>query len=675
MEPRQVISTELARATIGVLINSPRARILSSTAPTITGYSPDGNLFNYVSYISEISFHTHSSEDLAVIHGHGPLLLSIKRPLPHYAKVRKKHALRHTPHSTVLLRATLLSHWSDLHAGGVLSGLAPAVYICSSVQVALQISEVQCRGDRAIVTVGCSPQFFTTTVWRRLWEPQFSMHLRSRNLPRPSASSPPGNRSHPMADPAQAPDLEGLHREIHDMAEQMRIMNENNGRLMQLLAAAKPPLPAAPLIPDVERSRHSNRSGNRSRNIREEPRRGDHARARDKSTSQKIRDLDARLDAINTGVGAPVTVDTLIKQTEPPFTERILRARISSKFKLPAQLGMYEGKIDPMDHLDSYKSLMSLQGCSDEVMCKAFSATLKGPARSWFRKLSPGTIDSFGDLSRLFVANFMSCRNRQKNASHLFTIHQKESESLKEFVKRFNQAILEVEDPSDKVIIMAMMEGLRPGPLFDSLSKNVPENLSALQSKADKYIAAEELAEAKRRRRGKDDHKRKEPDTRRADYREKTRYKRPNRDPKRSNNRRPRTPPRRPEFILPPLNAPVAQKGDTATIDQLRGIYKRSMEASDQVDVRLHPGKSMLGVPLDHRMAGFYCGRLDCPSPYNAILGRPTLGGIKAITSTYHLKMKFPTLTGIGEVKGDQKVARQCFISAMKVGTSVQSAQ
>ncbi|GFY81798.1 hypothetical protein Acr_02g0000380 [Actinidia rufa] len=457
------------------------------------------------------------------------------------------------------------------------------------------------------------------------------MHLRSRNLPRPSASSPPGNRSRPMANPAQAPDLEGLHREIHDMAEQMRIMNENNGRLMQLLAAANPPLPAAPFVPEVERSRHSNCSGNRSRNIsadqvgrgrrqapssslREKsssessktptrlrrgrsPRRGDHVRARDKSTSQKIRDLDARLDAINTGVGAPVTVDTLIKQTEPPFTERILRARISSKFKLPTQL--------------------------------AFSATLKGPARSWFRKLSPGTIDSFGDLSRLFVANFMSCRNRQKNASHLFTIHQKENESLKEFVKRFNQAILEVEDPSDKVIIMAMMEGLRPGPLFDSLSKNVPETLSALQSKADKYIAAEELAEAKRRRRGKDDHKRKEPDTRRADYREETRYKRPDRDPKRSNNRRPRTPPRHPEFILPPLNAPVAQ---------------------DFIVV-------------------------DCPSPYNAILGRPTLGGIKAITSTYHLKMKFPTLTGIGEVKGDQKVARQCFISAMKVGTSVQSAQ
>ncbi|GFZ08936.1 hypothetical protein Acr_20g0007440 [Actinidia rufa] len=61
--------------------------------------------------------------------------------------------------------------------------------------------------------------------------------------------------------------------------------------------------------------------------------------------------------------------------------------------------------------------------------------------------------------------------------------------------------ILEVEDPSDKVVIMVMMEGLHPGPLFDSLSKCVPETLSTLQSKANKYITTEELAEVKPRRR------------------------------------------------------------------------------------------------------------------------------------------------------------------------------
>ncbi|GFS33871.1 hypothetical protein Acr_00g0031010 [Actinidia rufa] len=75
------------------------------------------------------------------------------------------------------------------------------------------------------------------------------MHLCSRCLPRPSASSPLDNRACPMANTSQAPDLEGLHREIHGMAEQMRIMNENNARLLQLLANNLPRIPPA-LVPE-----------------------------------------------------------------------------------------------------------------------------------------------------------------------------------------------------------------------------------------------------------------------------------------------------------------------------------------------------------------------------------------------------------------------------------------
>ena len=89
---------------------------------------------------------------------------------------------------------------------------------------------------------------------------------------------------------------------------------------------------------------------------------------------------------------------------------------------------------------------------------------------------------------------------------------------MKDYVKRFNQIVLEVEDPSDKVVIMAMMEGLR--------SKNVPETLSTFQSKANKYIVAEELAEAKRRRRGGDNHKRKKPETRRFNYKDEVKSRR-----------------------------------------------------------------------------------------------------------------------------------------------------
>ena len=45
---------------------------------------------------------------------------------------------------------------------------------------------------------------------------------------------------------------------------------------------------------------------------------------------------------------------------------------------------------------------------------------------------------------------------------------------------------------------------------------------------------------------------------------------------------------------------------------------------------------------------------MDQPSAFNAILGRPSLRELRAITSIHHLLMKFPTSQEVGEVKGDQ---------------------
>ena len=51
---------------------------------------------------------------------------------------------------------------------------------------------------------------------------------------------------------------------------------------------------------------------------------------------------------------------------------------------------------------------------------------------------------------------------------------------------------------------------------------------------------------------------------------------------------------------------------------------------------------------------------VDCPSSYNVIIRRPTLNHWKATTSMYYLKVKFPIEQGIGKIKGDQVLAREC---------------
>ena len=48
-------------------------------------------------------------------------------------------------------------------------------------------------------------------------------------------------------------------------------------------------------------------------------------------------------------------------------------------------------------------------------------------------------------------------------------------------------------------------------------------------------------------------------------------------------------------------------------------------------------------------------------SAYSVILGRPGLNALRAVVSTYHLKLKFSTSQGVGEVRGDQALARHFY--------------
>ena len=54
------------------------------------------------------------------------------------------------------------------------------------------------------------------------------------------------------------------------------------------------------------------------------------------------------------------------------------------------------------------------------------------------------------------------------------------------------------------------------------------------------------------------------------------------------------------------------------------------------------------------------------PSAYNAILGRSGLNALREIVSTYHLLVRFSTRYRVGELRGDQQLAKRCFSIASK---------
>ena len=91
-------------------------------------------------------------------------------------------------------------------------------------------------------------------------------------------------------------------------------------------------------------------------------------------------------------------LDELVHQMDSPFTAPITSFPLLPKFRMP-QVKAYDGSKDPLNHLESFKTLMNLQGVSDEIMCRAFLTTLKGLARVWFSKLTPNSIGTFKELS------------------------------------------------------------------------------------------------------------------------------------------------------------------------------------------------------------------------------------------------------------------------------------
>ena len=64
---------------------------------------------------------------------------------------------------------------------------------------------------------------------------------------------------------------------------------------------------------------------------------------------------------------------------------------------------------------------------------------------------------------------------------------------------------------------------------------------------------------------------------------------------------------------------------------------------------------------------------VDAYSPYTAIVARPWLHTLEAVSSTLHQKVKYPFEGQIKEILGDQSMARQCLVATIQHKPKVES--
>ncbi|XP_058078599.1 uncharacterized protein LOC131226911 [Magnolia sinica] len=179
-----------------------------------------------------------------------------------------------------------------------------------------------------------------------------------------------------------------------------------------------------------------------------------------------------------------------MEETKPPFTSEIMDEVMPQRFRMPPVI-QYSGSGDPSEHVESYRSWIQIQLATDAMLCRAFSLTLSGSTRSWYRQLKPKSIGSFAELSRLFLTQFITSKKSRKPTTHLFTLKQGNKESLKDFIARFNKEALLMDDYNDKMALSTMFSGLKEGKFVFSIEKNPPTTLAKLISRAQKYTNAE----------------------------------------------------------------------------------------------------------------------------------------------------------------------------------------
>ena len=147
------------------------------------------------------------------------------------------------------------------------------------------------------------------------------------------------------------------------------------------------------------------------------------ADARTAKLEEELKEMKEQMKEMKSQVKAKAAknLDMLVHRSESPFTKRVDEFPLLAKFKVP-QLETFDGFKDPLDYLDSFRTVMRLQGVSDEIMCRTSLTNLKGSTRTWFNQLETGSIDTFTQLSRAFIDNFIGGRRSICPPNYLLNI-------------------------------------------------------------------------------------------------------------------------------------------------------------------------------------------------------------------------------------------------------------
>ena len=102
----------------------------------------------------------------------------------------------------------------------------------------------------------------------------------------------------------------------------------------------------------------------------------------------------------------------------------------------------------------------------------------------------------------------------------------------------------------------------------------------------------------------------------------------------------------------------------TAYDSPLISFEGKTVVPKGQIRLPIQTGSEVIGV--DFIVVNAY-------SPYSAIVARPWIHALEAVSSTLHQKVKYPSRGRVEEIRGDQAMARQCMVAAVSRQSNAES--
>ena len=144
-----------------------------------------------------------------------------------------------------------------------------------------------------------------------------------------------------------------------------------------------------------------------------------------------------------------------------PLGQHILDYDPPRGFSIPP-FAMYNDFSDPYDHMLHFNQAMILNVGDDRLLCKVFPTSFKGLALAWFQKLPRGSINSFGELWVAFVSQYLCPIKQKGNINSFQAILKREDESIRDFTRRFRQAVQQIDIYSMDAVLQNFRRSFGP---------------------------------------------------------------------------------------------------------------------------------------------------------------------------------------------------------------------